>query len=322
MNAPHDGQRFLNADPEQRAHGLGAVLRWKLSSRAAKWPRWVENPAPAARPRLRPDEIRVTFINHATLLIESPVGNLLTDPVFSERTSPLSWIGPRRVRAPGLALEALPPIHGILLSHDHYDHLDVPSLKALHQRWQPWVATPLGVGHRLRRLGLQAIDELDWWQGTERNGIAVTCTPAQHFSGRGLFDRNQTLWGGLSVRVAGQHLYFAGDTGYGAFFSQIRERLGAPDLSLLPIGAYAPRWFMKPVHMDPQDAIRAHQDLDSRRSLGIHWGTWQLTDEALEEPLERLAQARAEAGLAPGSFTVLPHGGSFTLSPQAAEVAS
>ena len=308
MPAPFDGQTFHNL-PRRPLRGLGSVLRWKSSSRPAPWPSWVEDPVAPPLPPCGPGQMVVTFINHATLLIQTSEGNVLTDPVFSRRVSPVSWAGPARVRRPGLALEALPPIHGVLLSHNHYDHLDLPSLRELRRRWNPWVVTPLGVGRHLRPLGLDRVHELDWWETAQ----GVTCTPAQHFSGRGLFDRNRTLWGGLVLRGGGHTLYFAGDTGYGPFFTEIRERLGAPDLALLPIGAYDPRWFMAAVHMDPAEAVQAHLDLGARRSLGIHWGTWQLTDEPLEEPPRLLAETLAARGLDPEAFQVLAHGGSLVL---------
>jgi L-ascorbate metabolism protein UlaG (beta-lactamase superfamily) len=308
MNAPKRGRTFFNPWGPG-AQGLLQLLRWKLGAHAATWPRWVDNAPQAPAPEPGPGEVVVQFINHATLLLRFPGLNLITDPVFSERTSPVSWAGPKRVRAPGLALEDLPTIHGVLLSHNHYDHLDRPSLRRLGERDRPWVATPLGVSRDLKGLGLGPIQELDWWQSIHLGGAEVTCTPARHFSGRGLFDRDHTLWGGLHVKAEGRSLYFAGDTAYAPFFSEIRDRLGAPDLALLPIGAYAPRSFMAQVHMDPQGAVRAHQDLGATRSLGMHWGTWQLTDEGLDEPVREMEAAREAAGLSPETFQVLPHGG-------------
>ncbi len=308
MNASKRGRTFINPWGPG-AQGLLQLLRWKLGSQAAVWPRWVEDAPQGLAPEPGPGEVVVQFINHATLLLRFPGMNLLTDPVFSERTSPVSWAGPKRVRAPGLALEKLPHIHGVLLSHNHYDHLDRPTLRSLGERFQPWVATPLGVSRDLKGLGLGPIQELDWWQSHRVGSAEITCTPARHFSGRGLFDRDHTLWGGLHVRAEGRSIYFAGDTAYAPFFSEIRARLGAPDLALLPIGAYAPRWFMAQVHMDPQGAVRAHQDLEAGRSIGMHWGTWQLTDEGIEEPVREMEAAREAAGLAVDAFQVLPHGG-------------
>ncbi|HJU84257.1 MAG TPA: MBL fold metallo-hydrolase [Holophagaceae bacterium] len=306
--------RFVNPWGRHPMAGLRHLLQWKLGARPAPWPTWVEDPLQPEPPDPGHAESVITFINHATLLIRTRTLNLLTDPVFSERTSPVSWAGPRRIRRPGLDLDRLPPIHGILLSHNHYDHLDATSLRALQARHRPWILAPLGVGGMLRSLGMDRVTELDWWQTVEREGHRITCTPpAQHFSGRGLFDRNRSLWGGFVVDGPGPRVYFAGDTGYAPFFHDIRERCGAPDLALLPIGAYAPRWFMSAVHMDPSEAVRAHLDLGAARSVGIHWGTWQLTDEGLEEPLRELEAARTASGLPPEAFQVLEHGGSLLL---------
>lgn len=307
MTAPFDG-RFHNPWGPG-GQGLWAFLRWRIGRRATSWPAWVNDPPQPAAPEPGPGEMVVQFINHATLLIRLHGINLLTDPVYSERTSPVSWAGPKRRRRPGLSLDELPTIHGILLSHDHYDHLDRPTLRILGGRFNPWVVTPLGVGRHLRGLGLGEVHELDWWQGCEVNGLEVTCTPARHFSGRTPFDRDRTLWGGLYLKSGDRSVYFAGDTAYAPFFEEIRTRLGAPEMALLPIGAYAPRWFMAQVHMDPQGAVRAHQDLGAQRSVGMHWGTWPLTDEGIEAPVQELQAARSHAGLDESAFQILAHGG-------------
>ncbi len=286
------GDRFFNPGPRVN-HGASDALKWLATRQAAPWPRWVDQALPSVVPSASHSEDlndwRITFINHATVLLQIGPWNLLTDPVWSDRCSPSAHLGPRRVRLPGLRLEQLPPIHAVLLSHDHYDHLDLRTLMWLSQRDQVSIVTGLGVGALLRANGINNVVELDWWQQTELGPLTLKFLPAKHFSGRGARDRNRTLWGSLWVDTPAGAAYFAGDTGYGAHFGEIHQRLGAPRLALLPIGAYAPRWFMSPVHMCPQDAVRAHQDLHAARSVGIHFNTFQLTDEAITDPVHELA---------------------------------
>jgi L-ascorbate metabolism protein UlaG (beta-lactamase superfamily) len=243
--------------------------------------------------------VRVTFINHSTVLIQLPGCNILTDPIWSERASPVPWAGPRRHRPPGVRLEDLPPIDVLLLSHNHYDHLDRPTLRRLTPTH---TITPLGVG------GI----ELDWWQSIDVAGLHITAVPATHFSGRDLFDRNGTLWCGYSIATAHGPVYFAGDTGFnGTPFTEMRERLGEPMLALLPIGAYKPRWIMQPMHMSPTDAADAHALLGSKHSVAIHFGTFQLTDEGECEPADDLRAALAHRDLPP--FVTLDNGEALTL---------
>lgn len=304
------GDRFFNPGPRIHHAGYDA-LKWLATRRPTPWPTWVENGAPqvpAARHSESLAHWRVTFVNHATVLLQIGPWNLLTDPVWSDRCSPSQAIGPRRIRRPGLRLDQLPPIHGVLLSHDHYDHLDLRSLVWLSRRDQPLIVTGLGVGVLLRANGLTRVVELDWWQTHALGPLTVHFLPAQHFSGRGLRDRNRTLWGSLSVDTGQGYAYFAGDTGYAGHFRQIRERLGPPRLALLPIGAYAPRWFMSPVHMCPNDAVRAHTDLQAELSLAIHHGTFQLTDEGLHDPVHELAAALLHQQVDPARFVVVAEG--------------
>ena len=228
----------------------------------------IENQArPAPLPRLVPRQLALTFINHITFLMQLPGLNILTVPVHCERVSPLRQIGPRRVRAPDLPFEALPPVDLVLLSREHYDHLELDTLRRLGHAHRPLYLTGLGHGAALRRAGVAQVRELDWWQQLELPRATVTLTPAQHWSGRGLFERNRTLWGRFHVRASDCAVHFAGDTGYGAHFHDIRRRLGPADLALLPIGAYAPRGYEAPHHMDPDEAVRAHRDL-AAPSLG------------------------------------------------------
>jgi L-ascorbate metabolism protein UlaG (beta-lactamase superfamily) len=255
----------------------------------------------------------ITFIGHATFLIQTPTANLLTDPMYSERASPLRRIGPRRVRQPAVRLEDLPPISTVLLSHNHYDHCDLPTLRAIAKRFDPVVVTPLGNGTLVRSAGIRRVEELGWWQQATTGALPITLTPAQHFSARTPFDRNRALWGGFVVALGHRHIYFAGDTGYAPFFREIRQRCGPIDLALLPIGAYEPRWFMQAVHMNPAEAVDAHIDLDAAESIAMHFGTFQLTTEGIDAPLRALEEARQKRGIAASTFRTLGFGESMRI---------
>ena len=297
-----DGQHFFNPGPGEQPRGFGEILKWRRESKRAAWPARVTNtvypPPPAA---VAADEVAVTFINHATFLLTLPGAVVLTDPVFSERCSPVQWAGPKRVRAPGLALRDLPRPDLVLLSHNHYDHMDLPSLRDIQRRHAPRFITTLGNAAHLAPLGIQAT-ELDWWQSVAAGPLHITATPARHFSARTPFDRNRTLWAGFMIGHDSGQALFAGDSGAGGHWADIRARLGAPDVAMLPIGAYEPRWFMGPVHMDPAQAVDAHIALGSRQSVGMHFGTFQLTDEAMDAPLHELAAARVAKGVAGDAF--------------------
>src|SRR6185436_10515563 len=295
MTSDHfDGTRFFN--PTGPAlQPLSAVPRMLLSRRT-RWPKRIAD-APQPFPRRDNAAAALTFVGHATFLIQTPAGNILTDPVFSERAGPWGLIGPRRVRPPAIALDSLTGVSTILLSHNHYDHCDLRALDALARRFDPVVLTPLGNARLLRSAGVKRIEELDWWQQTTAMSFPVALTPAHHFSARGPFDRNRALWGGFVIRIGARRIYFAGDTAYAPFFGDVRERLGPIDLALLPIGAYEPRWFMQSVHMNPEEAIRAHQELDAQLSIAMHFGTFQLTTEGIDEPIRALEQARASQQL-------------------------
>src|SRR5947208_16579982 len=257
---------------------------------------------PRRLPHVGPDDVVVTFVGHATFLIQAAATNLLTDPVYSERASPVSFAGPRRVRAPGVRFDDLPAISLVLLSHNHYDHCDLGTLRALDRRFQPRLLAPIGNGRLLRSAGIRQVEEIDWWQSASAAPLPVTLTPAQHFSARSMFDRNRALWGGFLIEAGGRRILFAGDSGYGPHWREIATRLGPFDLALLPIGAYEPRWFMKDIHMNPAEAAQAHVDLAARQSLAMHFGTFQLTPEAIDEPVRALAKALRERGLAAEQF--------------------
>jgi L-ascorbate metabolism protein UlaG (beta-lactamase superfamily) len=241
---------------------------------------------------------------------------VLTDPIWSQRASPVSYAGPKRIRKPGLSFDRLPKIDVVLVSHNHYDHMDLPTLRSLVERDRPAIVTALGNAAYLKNKGVPDAIELDWWRSWRLPGdcLTVTFTPARHFSARGLFDRDRTLWGGFWISAANApSVYFAGDTAMGVHFHFIRERLGAPDLALLPIGAYEPRWFMSEVHMNPAEAVEAHRILGARRSLAMHYGTFQMTDEAYDAPRRELAAAKQAAGIGDEEFSVPEPGESIVI---------
>ena len=288
MTDHFDGKRFVN--PAGTAgQPFSKVWRMLREPRAA-WPQRVQV-SPQVPAPLDGAAAAVTFIGHSTFLIQTAAGNILTDPMYSERAGPFGLAGPRRVRDPGVRFDDLPAISTVLLSHNHYDHCDLPTLRMLARRFDPAVVTPLGNARLLRSAGLQRVEELDWWQEATIGRMPIALTPAYHFSARTPFDKNRALWGGFVLKTEIGRLFFAGDTAYGDFFSEIRRRMGPIELALLPIGAYEPRWFMQVVHMNPAEALQAHLDLDAAHSIAMHFGTFQLTSEAIDEPARALAEA-------------------------------
>ena len=305
-----DGVRFFNPDGAP-PRSFASVPRLMLEPRE-RWPVHIDSP------RQRPPALDgagavVTFIGHSTFLIQTAAGNLLTDPMYSERAGPMNLMGPRRVRQPAVDIADLPHVSIVLLSHNHYDHCDRRTLRQLAERFDPIVVTPLGNGSLVRSSGIRKVEELDWWQQTARCPVRITVTPARHFAARGPFDRNRALWGGFLIASGGQRIYFAGDTGYARLFRDVRERLGPIDLALLPIGAYEPRWFMQPIHMNPEEAVQAHLDLDARESVGMHFGTFQLTTEGLDAPVRALDEACRTRNVARSRFRTIGFGESVRL---------
>jgi L-ascorbate metabolism protein UlaG (beta-lactamase superfamily) len=303
-----DGSRFRNQIDAHPRPPL-AVAKWLLARKPGPWPKWVDAPlGPPPPERVGAGELRVTFVGHATVLVQLEGLNVLTDPVWSERVSPLRFAGPRRRRPPGLRLEDLPPIDLVLVSHNHYDHLDLATLRTLSKAHAPRILTGLGNELLLRKKRIPRGEALDWWSETEVGpGVRVVGVPARHFSNRGIVDQDATLWMGFALVGPAGVVYFAGDTGFGPHFQQIRDRLGPPRLALLPIGAFLPQWFMSPVHVSPEEALEAHRVLGARTSVAIHWGTFPLADDAMHDPPERLA--RAAAGTPDSErFWVLGHG--------------
>jgi len=270
---------------------------------------------PRRPPHIGPDDVVVTFVGHATFLIQVASINLLTDPVYSERASPVSFAGPRRVRAPGVRFDDLPAISLVLLSHNHYDHCDLATLRALDRRFQPRLVAPVGNGRLLRSAGIRQVEEIDWWQSASAAPLPVTLTPAQHFSARSMLDRNRALWGGFLIAAGSRRILFAGDSGYGPHFREVAARLGPFDLALLPIGAYEPRWFMKDIHMNPAEAVQAHLDLGARHSIAMHFGTFQLTPEGFDEPVRGLATALRQRGVSAEQFRTVDVGESVLVRP-------
>ncbi|WP_037450116.1 MBL fold metallo-hydrolase [Skermanella stibiiresistens] len=302
-----DGERFFNVH-DRTDHSFADVLRWLRSRERTPWPDAVvdpPHPPPTAADR---ETLAVTFIGHSTFLIQVGGMRFLTDPIYAQRASPFSFVGPKRARPPGQPLETLPKVDVTLVSHNHYDHLDPVALREVAARWSSRAVTGLGNAALLDRIGLKDTVELDWWGSVEIGGARITYVPAQHFSARTPFDRNRTLWGGFVIEAGGRTVLFAADSGYCPHFAEIAQRFPRIDLALLPIGAYEPRWFMGVVHMNPEDAVKAHRDLGAHRSVGMHFGTFALTDEGIDAPVTALRRARAAAGLDEGDFTTLEFG--------------
>jgi L-ascorbate metabolism protein UlaG (beta-lactamase superfamily) len=309
MFAPHfDGKHFYNPGAP-RPRGFLDVLRWKMTSRAEPSPPFVSDVRTSVPPReVAGREIGITLVNHSTVLLQHHAVNILTDPIWSNRASPLSSVGPHRRRPPGVSFEDLPRIDIVLISHNHYDHLDLPTLHALARRGVSRFVVPLGVGQLLAARGIGPVSELDWGQAVALGDVMIHGVPAVHFSSRGLLDRNRSLWCGYVIVSGDTTLYFAGDTAFDAHFAQIRSQFGPPRLALLPIGAYEPRWFMSAVHMSPQEALEAHNVLEPTTSVAIHHGTFQLADDGIDTPRRQLA-----ASSPPSSFTVLSNGEELVL---------
>lgn len=304
-----DGRRYFNHS-NSNTHSLKNFLLWRWRRKVKPWPFIPIEQRKVEKARTQLGECVVTFINHSTVLIQLEGWNILTDPIWSERASPFSWIGPKRAILPGVKFTDLPPIDMVLLSHNHYDHMDLPTLKQLEQVHQPTIVVSKGNRSYLEKKGIkERIIELDWWEcvnfGSESS---LHFVPAQHFSARGILDRNRTLWGGFVIKDPKYMIYFAGDTGFGPHFAEIRERLGSPSFALLPIGAFKPRWFMRPMHISPEEAVQVHLVLGSKQSMAIHFGTFQLADEDFEKPVLALEEALKNHKLSTNCFWVLKPG--------------
>lgn len=308
-----DGVRFTNENGVYSSRGLVNMLKWRLEGKRTPWPTHRDNPfVPNIKPRILGDELEATFVGHATVLLQTQGLNILTDPIWSERASPVQFLGPKRVQAPGIAFSALPPIDIVLISHDHYDQMDLPTLKRLEQQFHPVFIVGLGSDKLLKKaLGPNArIITLDWWQKYKVNtNNHIVFVPAQHWSKRGLLDTNKRLWGGFVIQTNSGSIYFSGDTGFGdgAIFSKIAH-YGPFRLALLPIGAYEPRWFMRYSHVDPAESVAIFKLLKPHYAMAIHFGTFPLTDEGIDEPAIALDRALQDAHLNRQQFRVLQVG--------------
>jgi len=307
----HDG--FRNPYPGFKKRGFRDFLKWMITERRSNGDSESEGVYSFERAgndgaflRANRSDFTVTWMGHSTVLVQLAGVNILTDPIWSNRASPVSWAGPKRYTEPGVAFGDLPEINVVLISHDHYDHLDTATLNRLGSR--PLYLVPLGIGEFLEERGIVNYRELDWWDRTEYRGITFNCTPAQHFSGRGMFNRNSTLWCGWAVRGETQSFYFAGDSGYFPGFREIGERYGPFDLVCVPIGAYLPKWFMGPVHTNPAEAIRAFHDLEGRVFVPIHWGTFTLAADPPGLPPTVLLKEIQKRQLNGDDFWLLRHG--------------
>lgn len=293
-----DGKRFLNLRPTRHA-GFTDLVKWLAHREPGPWSEWREI-TPAAPPPERVSDLRVTWVNHSTMLIQIANVNVLTDPIWSERCSPVSWAGPKRHHPPGLRFEDLPAIDAVLISHNHYDHMDAPTLKRLKRE-----RTFVGLGNAAY---VKGATDLDWWESAElAKDVRVHCVPAQHFSSRGVTDRDANLWCGFVLETARGNVYFAGDTGFGPHFAMIRERFGPMRLALLPIGAFRPEWFMCSVHISPRDAVRAARELRAEVAIPMHYSTFHLGDDGQDEPAEVLRREITDDV----RFEILQPGGVF-----------
>jgi len=289
-----DGSRFYN--PDEGWQSELAFLKWQATREPGNWDTRVMPFGPPPPERIGGGALRMTFINHSTALLQIDGVNILTDPIWSERPSPVSFIGPKRHRPPGIRFRDLPAIDLVIVSHNHYDHLDVATLHRLQWRDRPRIVTPLGNAKLMARHGIGGAVELDWWQAAPIGALVVTCVPARHFSARSISDRNKNLWSGFVIGAPSGNVYFAGDTGWGAHFERIGKRFDPIRLALLPIGSYLPRWFMQPAHIDPAQAVDAHLALGARTSVAVHFGTFALGDDGEDEPLDDLRYALAAKG--------------------------
>ena len=304
-----NGKKFLNPGGASAA-GLGAVFKWMINRQKGTWSK-LENVSTGTKPPAKVETgLRITFINHSTFLIQTHGLNILTDPIWSNRASPFSWAGPKRRRPPGLDFDDLPFIHVVLLSHNHYDHLNVSTLKILHRKFQPTIFTALGIQRFLEKKGIPNAVEMDWWDERELNsGLKLISVPAQHFSGRGMFDRDATLWCGFVIRRKEGNIYFAADSGYNySLFTEIGEKMAPIKLAILPIGAYKPSWFMSPIHASPAEAVKIQLDVRAEKAIASHFGTFLLADEGEDEMYEDLERALAENKLTRDDFLVLMEG--------------
>ncbi|MEJ2730048.1 MAG: MBL fold metallo-hydrolase [Deltaproteobacteria bacterium] len=316
----HTTGGFRNVN-EYEEHDFWDFLKWRRERAKLEIPGPQSYNFPLAKNdpdflRQNRDISTVTWIGHATILLQMGGYNILTDPHFSERASPVQWAGPERVVPPGLAFEDLPPIDIVVISHDHYDSLDEQTIKRLRQRpdgEKTRFYVPLGLKNWFTTRGIDQVIEMDWWDRHPDGNLEIIAAPVQHWSKRGLFSRNKTLWAGWAITANAFRFFFVGDSGYTPQFKEIGKKLGPFDLAAIPIGAYEPRWFMARHHVNPAESVLIHRDIASKKSVAIHWGTFILTDEPLDEPPEKLAAAMQKNRIPPEDFLVLKHGETIIL---------
>jgi L-ascorbate metabolism protein UlaG (beta-lactamase superfamily) len=308
-----DGKVFYNLDQSKLQKSFKDLWRWRFQSKKEDWPKWVDiKQQKILNPRVKKGELSIAFINHATTLIQIDGINILTDPVYSKRTSPLSFFGPKRVKLPGIKFEDLPKIDVVLISHNHYDSFDVKTLDRLIQRDNPKILFGLGNSYYLNKKDKKNTIEMDWQDKFVLQELTFIFLPAKHWSKRGLFDANKSLWGAFAI-IGSKKIYFAGDTGYSNHFRDAQKQFKYFDLSLIPIGAYKPRWFMKEAHMNPEESVMAHIDLNSQKSIGMHFGTFQLTNEKINDPIKDLEKAQKKYKIPKDDFLTLGQGKSYFL---------
>jgi L-ascorbate metabolism protein UlaG (beta-lactamase superfamily) len=311
-----DGSRFFNPDGVEPG-GIRSLLKWQFGGQRSRWPKNAPSSFPLARPepRISGNGLRVTMVGHASMLIQMAGLNILTDPVWSERVSPFTFIGPKRVVAPGIRLEDLPPIDLVLVSHNHYDHLDLATLRRLNEVHKPRIVTPLGNDAIIRHAAPDAdIATLDWGDRIEiTDGVTIDAEPSHHWSARGTRDRRMALWAAFALSTPAGKIYHVGDTGFhdGINYRAVKEKHGGFRLAILPFGAYEPRWFMKGQHQNPEEAVKGMQLCNAAFAIGHHFATFQLTDEAIGEPVRALQSALADQGIAPERFRPLLAGEVF-----------
>ena len=308
-----DGEQFHNERPNDK--NWLDVFGWWLNRDPGYWTEWQDLEQAVPVERIGTGDLRATFINHSTVLVQTDSVNILTDPVWSYRVTPVSFVGPKRHRPPGVKFEDLPKIDMVVISHNHYDHMDMPTLERLRDAHDPIILVPLGNKEFMNEQGFDNVVELRWWEEHQFNDFTTTFVPAEHFSNRGACDRNTSLWGGYVFHSEGGPVYFVGDTGFGSFFEKIRDEFGPMRFSMIPIGAYKPRWFMKPVHVNPEEAVLAHRILESAQSMGIHYGTFQQAEDSEYDPVVDLRDAMIKYGIAPGEFLPITNGKYLDIPP-------
>lgn len=315
-----DGRRFSNLEGVYSPRSFADFIKWRFQHKSTAWPTHRDNLfTPVVKQHVLGGDLQVTFVGHATVLVQTQGLNILTDPIWSERASPVQFMGPKRVHAPGIDFSALPPIDAVLISHNHYDQLDIPTLQRLEQQFHPMFIAGLGNDMLLKkRLGPNAhIVTLDWWQNHSINkNVSILFVPANHWSKRSLFDTNKVLWGGFVIQSKSGNVYFSGDTGFadGSIFSQIAH-YGPFRLALLPIGAYEPRWFMHSSHVNPAESVEIFKILKSQYAMAIHFGTFHLTNEGIDEPVIALDEALKKSHLTQQQFRVLQVGEEWQVPP-------